>query len=439
MIGKIETENGFTYGQVKGKAQPFEAITRYSNDNIQKYGTGKVHVIRGGKPGVDNTNIGIGDGPEDNNVTISAAAVKNPYTGNSFAKDLLPINSYIEKIQNIVDTAERNFNKYADRSSLAKQTYTNIKKNAIDLNWNYKDAVNQKLNLEQLQANVKQYNEQINMPHFKEGKPDWKSIGSNIAGGLGYALPAAFSVAQGLMYGNQQPSMPNSYRSNPYGRQALNTLAQLRYNPYGDLQALRQQEREAAYANSQAGALTPVQRNAARMGLALGTQRNMSDIFSKSQQYDNQQLANYANASMQLGNADRAAMQDAYKFDYDMYAKAVAARLKGIETSMTNSSNVWQQMFADADKKRMFDKSLAVWLEEKQFDKDKFNAMMAEAKAARDAQTQSQNRSTYIGDNSWKQKLDNLQKEYNDFVKSLSDTRKSFSRMRQFNSYGGIG
>lgn len=383
MIGKIETENGFTYGQVKGKAQPFEAITRYSNDNIQKYGTGKVHVIRGGKPGVDNTNIGIGDGPEDNNVTISAAAVKNPYTGNSFAKDLLPINSYIENIQNIVDAAERNFNKYADRSSLAKQTYNTVKKNAVENNQNYKSAVNQKQNLEKLQANVKQYNEQTNMPHFDGGKPDWKSIGSNIAGGLGYALPAAFSIAQGLMYRNERPSMPNSYRSNPYGRQALNTLARLRYNPYNDLQALRQQEREAVYANSQAGALTAAQRNAARIGLTLGTQRNMADILSKSQQYDNQQLANYANAAMQLGNADRAAMQDAYKFDYDMYARAKAARLKGIETSMTNASNVWQQMFADANKKRMFDKSLAIWQDDTEFDKYKFNKQMEEARAAR--------------------------------------------------------
>ena len=110
-------------------------------------------------------------------------------------------------------------------------------------------------------------------------------------------IPSVFGMLKSWDQFNTYDKQPirytNTYRSNPYARQALRGMASLRYNMYPELQAVRDAERRGAYALSNQGGLTAGQRAAARVANTIATQRNLAQTYANASNQNNQYKQNY--------------------------------------------------------------------------------------------------------------------------------------------------
>lgn len=171
-------------------------------------------------------------------------------------------------------------------------------------------------------------------------------------------IPSAFGMLQSWNQFNTYDKQPirytNTYRSNPYARQALRGMASLRYNMYPELQAIRDAERRGAYALSNQGGLTAGQRAAARVANTIATQRNLAQTYANASDQNNKYKQNYYNALMSAGQADRAARMSAAQQDYANYVAAHGAKYKGRDTAVANMIDQMNNWYANEFKYRTY-------------------------------------------------------------------------------------
>lgn len=171
-------------------------------------------------------------------------------------------------------------------------------------------------------------------------------------------IPSAFGMLQSWNQFNTYDKQPirytNTYRSNPYARQALRGMASLRYNMYPELQAIRDAERRGAYALSNQGGLTAGQRAAARVANTIATQRNLSNVYANASAQNNKYKQNYYNALISAGQADRAARMSAAQQDYANYVAAHGAKYKGRDTAVANMIDQMNNWYANEFKYRTY-------------------------------------------------------------------------------------
>lgn len=171
-------------------------------------------------------------------------------------------------------------------------------------------------------------------------------------------IPSAFGMLKSWDQFNTYDKQPirytNTYRSNPYARQALRGMASLRYNMYPELQAVRDAERRGAYALSNQGGLTAGQRAAARVANTIATQRNLAQTYANASNQNNQYKQNYYNALMSAGQADRAARMSAAQQDYANYVAAHGAKYKGRDTAVANMIDQMNNWYANEFKYRTY-------------------------------------------------------------------------------------
>lgn len=171
-------------------------------------------------------------------------------------------------------------------------------------------------------------------------------------------IPSAFGMLKSWDQFNTYDKQPlrytNTYRSNPYARQALRGMASLRYNMYPELQAIRNAERRGAYALSNQGGLTAGQRAAARVANTIATQRNLAQTYANASDQNNKYRQNYYNALMSAGQADRAARMSAAQQDYANYVAAHGAKYKGRDTAVANMIDQMNNWYANEFKYRTY-------------------------------------------------------------------------------------
>lgn len=171
-------------------------------------------------------------------------------------------------------------------------------------------------------------------------------------------IPSAFGMLQSWNQFNTYDKQPirytNTYRSNPYARQALRGMASLRYNMYPELQAIRDAERRGAYALSNQGGLTAGQRAAARVANTIATQRNLSNIYANASAQNNKYKSAYYDALMKAGQADRTARMAAAQQDYQNYVDAHGAKYKGRDTAVANMIDQLNNAYANEFKYRTY-------------------------------------------------------------------------------------
>ena len=199
------------------------------------------------------------------------------------------------------------------------------------------------------------------------GKPKYKcgKLPKLAEGWAGNFIPAAIGTAASLeqmlsAYRNK-PYRPNSYSSNPYELEGLTTLAGLRINPYPIINQLRSAEARTNRAVDIAGGLSGGQRSAARLAALNTTQNNISNLLSNIQQQNNAYKSAYAQAALTAGQQSRQARMSANQWDYDMYARAHAARNKGIQTGIANMLSQIQQYQANEFKRRQFNETMDLY------------------------------------------------------------------------------
>lgn len=197
-------------------------------------------------------------------------------------------------------------------------------------------------------------------PSYKHGKlPGCKE------GWLGNFIPSALgslaSIDQMLMAYKNKPYRPNTYAGNPYETEGLSTLAGLRINPYPIITQLRDAEFRSNRAVDIAGGLSGSQRNAARLANLNTTQKNISNLLSSIQQQNNAYRANYAQAALNAGQQARTARMQANQWDLDMYSKAHAARLNGMQMGMRNLLDQTQQYYKNEFDRNQFNKTIGLY------------------------------------------------------------------------------
>ena len=211
-------------------------------------------------------------------------------------------------------------------------------------------------------------------PGYKRGK-----LPKCAEGWLGNFIPSAIgtlaSLDQTLSAYKNKPYRPNTYASNPYELEGLTTLAGLRVNPYPIINQLRSAEARTNRAIDIAGGLSGSQRTAARLANLNTTQNNISNLLSNIQQQNNAYRANYAQAAINAGQASRQARMQANQWDLDMYAKAHAARNRGIQTGIANMLSQIQQYQANEFKRRQFNDTMDLYRADQKQRKEQFDWM----------------------------------------------------------------
>lgn len=238
-------------------------------------------------------------------------------------------------------------------------------------------------------------------PGYKCGK-----LPKHAEGWLGNAIPSALgaiaSLGQYLDARQNRPYLPNTYAVNPYEGEALSTLAGLRINPYPVMQQLRNAEARTNRAISSAGGLSGAQRTSARLAGLYGTQSNIANMLSNIQAQNNAYKSKYADAAINAGQASRAARMSANQWDLDMYARAHAARNKGMQTGIANMLAQIQQYQANEFKRRQFNDTMQLYRDDMDQRKKNFEWMQNQSTRGIGADPATNNLTTplYGGQNS---------------------------------------
>ena len=169
------------------------------------------------------------------------------------------------------------------------------------------------------------------------------------------------SLGQYLDAKGQDIKTPDVYAANPYERQALSTMANIRVSPYAAMNKVRDMNRVAARLINTSGGLSGGQKYSALVGSMLGTQRNMADILTSTQAQNNQYRQQYAQLAGELGAKDAANRMAANQYNTEYAAKAHAARQQGMQQGMTNFLGQLQQYIANKNSADMYNGMRAIY------------------------------------------------------------------------------
>lgn len=169
------------------------------------------------------------------------------------------------------------------------------------------------------------------------------------------------SLGQHLDAKGQDIKTPDVYAANPYERQALSTMANIRVSPYAAMNKVRDMNRVAARLINTSGGLSGGQKYSALVGSMLGTQRNMADVLTSTQAQNNQYRQQYAQLAGELGAKDAANRMAANQYNTEYAAKAHAARQQGMQQGMTNFLGQLQQYIANKNSADMYNGMRAIY------------------------------------------------------------------------------
>lgn len=366
---KVWTPNGYQRGPVNSLVGKGESIIDYTN------GTGT--LVTKGKVGVDNQPSSVN--VNDNNVI--AGNDIDWSNGMKFSDQVAPLTAKLQMYNNM----EKKVNNKPNLSSLSKQTIQ-LQKSQIDrAKAPILNAMKKITDRQQAQHDVE--NNYREMPMYNEGKPAssgkktsffnkiWNSVGDyfskNKTTGAGKVpqswlvngrlIPAIAEARMLQHWKNEQPKMPSIYAPNRYAAPALYALNKLSVDPYSQIQALNDKERQAYYGIQQNGGYTGGQRQAARVALALGNAKTAADILNNTQLQNNTYRQNWAEAALQEGSQDASRRQSAAQYAWEAYNRAHGAKTKGIETHLSNLGAMWQKYYADKIKNKQYEDILNIY------------------------------------------------------------------------------
>lgn len=346
----VWTPTGYRSGNVNSLVGKGESIINYENQT----GT----LVSKGERGIDNQPSSVHK--NDNNVIIGNDV--DVTTGYKFSDQAAPYTKTLE----YVNKQESKAGRYENLSSLSKQTSLFQKSQTQKLKesvmQNLKDISDRQKLQHDLENNIyKQYN-------YDTGKDrtfNWKDA-ANIAS---RQLPAVFGMLASLnqynTYNREPVKYHNTYKSNPYAKQALNGLASQRYDIYPQLKEIRDAERRGDYAINNSGGMSGSQRYMARVANALGTQRNIANAFREAQDINSKYKQQYYSTLLGAGENERQARTQAAQHDWADYVASHGAKYKGRDTAVANMLNQLNQGFANEfkyntwkDTLRLYDKEL---------------------------------------------------------------------------------
>ena len=348
-VNKVWTPNGYQAGPINSLVGKGESIIDYTN------GTGT--LVTKGKVGVDNQPSSVRR--DDNNVI--AGNDIDWSNGMKFSDQVAPLTAKLQMYNNI----EKRAGKKSELSSLSKQTME-LQKNQLDrakapILQAMKNITDRQERQHQIEDYAAQIKHNCGKDRFNSGKSFWKSYTtggkgkvSNLMLDAGYALPALLETQMLNHWRRESPVMPNIYAANRYAPIALQAMASNRVSANPILEKLYAQDRQAAYQLANSGGYTGGQRQANRVALALGNQRNVADalmnVHEKNAAYRNA----YAEMAARLGDSDAQRLQQSNQYGWEAYNRAHGAKTKGIETHLSNLGLIGQKWLSQRIKNKQY-------------------------------------------------------------------------------------
>lgn len=333
---KVWTPNGYQAGPVNSLVGKGESIIDYTN------GTGT--LVTKGKVGVDNQPSSVRR--DDNNVI--AGNDIDWSNGMKFSDQVAPLTAKLQMYNDI----EKRAGKKSDLSSLSKQTIE-LQKNQLDrakapILQAMKNITDRQEKQHQIEDYAAQIKHNCGKDRFDKGKV------SNLVLDTGYALPALLEALMLNQWSIENPVMPNIYAANRYAPIALQTMAGNRVSANPILEKLYAQDRQAAYQLANSGGYTGGQRQANRVALALGNQRNVADALMNVQEKNAAYRNAYAEMAARLGDSDAQRLQQSNQYGWEAYNRAHGAKTKGIETHLSNLGLIGQKWLSQRIKNKQY-------------------------------------------------------------------------------------
>lgn len=353
---KVWTPNGYQSGPVNSLVGKGESIIDYTN------GTGT--LVTKGKVGVDNQPSSVS--VNDNNVI--AGNDVDWSNGMKFSDQVAPLTAKLQMYNNI----EKRAGKKSELSSLSKQTME-LQKNQLDrakapILQAMKNITDRQERQHQIEDYAAQIKHNCGKDRFDNGKSLWdktkqtisswsksgKGKVSNLMLDAGYAFPALLETQMLNHWRRENPVMPNIYAANRYAPIALQTMAGNRVSANPILEKLHAQDRQAAYQLANSGGYTGGQRQANRVALALGNQRNVADALMNVQEKNAAYRNAYAEMAARLGDSDAQRLQQSNQYGWEAYNRAHGAKTKGIETHLSNLGLIGQKWLSQRIKNKQY-------------------------------------------------------------------------------------
>lgn len=360
---KVWTPNGYQSGPVNSLVGKGESIIDYTN------GTGT--LVTKGKVGVDNQPSSVSI--NDNNVI--AGNDVDWSNGMKFSDQVAPLTAKLQMYNNI----EKRAGKKSELSSLSKQTME-LQKNQLDrakapILQAMKNITDRQERQHQIEDYAAQIKHNCGKDRFDNGKSLWdktkqtisswsksgKGKVSNSMLDLGYAFPALLETQMLNHQRRENPVMPNIYAANRYAPIALQTMAGNRVSANPILEKLYAQDRQAAYQLANSGGYTGGQRQANRVALALGNQRNVADALMNVQEKNAAYRNAYAEMAARLGDSDAQRLQQSNQYGWEAYNRAHGAKTKGIETHLANLGLIGQKWLSQRIKNKQYGDILDIY------------------------------------------------------------------------------
>ncbi len=353
---KVWTPNGYQAGPVNSLVGKGESIIDYTN------GTGT--LVTKGKVGVDNQPSSVRR--DDNNVI--AGNDIDWSNGMKFSDQVAPLTAKLQMYNDI----EKRAGKKSDLSSLSKQTIE-LQKNQLDrakapILQAMKNITDRQEKQHQIEDYAAQIKHNCGKDRFDKGKSLWdktkqtisswsksgKGKVSNLMLDAGYAFPALLETQMLNHWRRENPVMPSIYAANRYAPIALQTMAGNRVSANPILEKLYAQDRQAAYQLANSGGYTGGQRQANRVALALGNQRNVADALMNVQEKNAAYRNAYAEMAARLGDSDAQRLQQSNQYGWEAYNRAHGAKTKGIETHLSNLGLIGQKWLSQRIKNKQY-------------------------------------------------------------------------------------
>lgn len=374
---KVWTPNGYQSGPVNSLVGKGESIIDYTN------GTGT--LVTKGKVGVDNQPSSVSI--NDNNVI--AGNDVDWSNGMKFSDQVAPLTAKLQMYNNI----EKRAGKKSELSSLSKQTME-LQKNQLDrakapILQAMKNITDRQERQHQIEDYAAQIKHNCGKDRFDNGKSLWdktkqtisswsksgKGKVSNSMLDLGYAFPTLLETQMLNHWRRENPVMPNIYAANRYAPIALQTMAGNRVSANPILEKLYAQDRQAAYQLANSGGYTGGQRQANRVALALGNQRNVADALMNVQEKNAAYRNAYAEMAARLGDSDAQRLQQSNQYGWEAYNRAHGAKTKGIETHLANLGLIGQKWLSQRIKNKQYGDVLDIYQQDADNKKEALKAI----------------------------------------------------------------
>ena len=313
--GMVFDKDGYHFGPKNSRVGKGESIINFDE--------GKLAYIDKGKKRADDQYSSVEEG--DNNYI--AGNDIDWSTGISFADQVAPASKYFQKLEKMKQTIQNN--KHGDNKT-------------------------KQLNLDQIQymqdqlvESVKEPMKRQEMQHKMENKYD--GYMPQYDGGkfnLNWLQPLIYAGAymipnnQYKYYKNSTPEAANSYVRNQNADRALGILGSMRFDPYQQVEQVRNAYRQGAYNIANAGGLSQGQRMKMMAAHNNNYMYNMAKLYGDANDVNNKYRQAYAQALLQEGSQDAARQQQALAQQQQAYREAVARRLLGMENANQGRLNL---------------------------------------------------------------------------------------------------